>query len=335
MFFEFIIKLNDDYLLLCKTMKYSQTHKSKQIFWLLIKLTIVFVCAYFIWQKLNNNTLLSFNEFKNVLSQSKVFSLKNCSFLLIFTFGNWFLEILKWKTLVKELKKISIFTAAKQSLASLTASLITPNRIGEYGAKALYFKKKNSIQIMHLNLIGNLHQLVATVFFGFLGFIYFYKNYPINFDLSNFYNVLILTCASCILIIVLWKLLLSKLEIFRNGIVKIKTKTHLKIALYSFFRYLIFSHQFYFLLMIFKTNITYIEAITAISSMYLLSSFIPMLSIFDAVLKGSVALFIFGILGVNSITILSITTLMWLLNFVIPSIVGSYFIITFSPKQQA
>ncbi len=335
MFFEFIIKLNDDYLLLCKTMKYSQTHKSKQIFWLLIKLTIVFICAYFIWQKLYFNKLLSLDDFKSVLIKSELFSFKNCSFLLILTFINWLLEILKWKTLVKELKNINLITAAKQSLASLTASLITPNRIGEYGAKALYFAKNKRIKILHLNLIGNLHQLIATVFFGVLGFVYFYKNHPININLSNFYSVFILICTSSILILVLWKLVISKLNFFKDRIVKIKLKTHLNVALYSFLRYLVFSHQFYFLLILLKTNISYIGAISGISTMYLISSFIPMLSIFDAVLKGSIALLIFEILGVNSIIILSITTLMWVLNFVLPSIIGSYFVITFNPKKLA
>jgi len=55
-------------------------------------------------------------------------------------------EILKWQNLVSFYQKIVSFyqkitfkSALIQSLSSLTASLITPNRIGEYGVKALYF----------------------------------------------------------------------------------------------------------------------------------------------------------------------------------------------------
>ena len=45
------------------------------------------------------------------------------------------MEIAKWKILTNNVKKNSWLDATKQSLASLTLSLITPNRIGEYGAK--------------------------------------------------------------------------------------------------------------------------------------------------------------------------------------------------------
>jgi hypothetical protein len=48
------------------------------------------------------------------------------------------------------------------------------------------------------------------------------------------------------------------------------------------------------------------------------------------VVKGSVALYLFSFADINNITILSVTTLMWLLNFVIPSIFGSYFVLNFS-----
>ena len=39
--------------------------------------------------------------------------------------------------------EINFFEAYEQCLASLTVSIITPNRIGEYGAKALFFEKEN------------------------------------------------------------------------------------------------------------------------------------------------------------------------------------------------
>ena len=115
------------------------SHKSKQFFWLLIKLSIVVGCGYFIYQKLLENDQLQFSDFWQILMKNEAFSSKNILFLFVFTFFNWFFEVLKWKELVSFVKKISFSEALKQSLASLTTSLITPNRIGEYGAKAMYF----------------------------------------------------------------------------------------------------------------------------------------------------------------------------------------------------
>jgi hypothetical protein len=64
--------------------------------------------------------------------------------------------------------------------------------------------------------------------------------------------------------------------------------------------------------------------------MYLLASIIPSIFAFDVVVKGSVAVYLFGFMGVNAVTILSIVTLMWVFNFVIPSVFGSYFVLKFN-----
>ena len=49
-------------------------------------------------------------------------------------------------------------------------------------------------------------------------------------------------------------------------------------------------------------------------------------------LKGTVAIWIFSFYNVQPIIILSITSIMWLLNFVLPAIIGSYFVLTFKPN---
>ncbi|AUC86278.1 hypothetical protein CW731_13765 [Polaribacter sp. ALD11] len=314
-------------------MNYSLTHKSKQFFWLLIKLSIVFGCGYFIWLKLTTNSQLNFASFYQKLIENNVFSIKNLFFLLALSILNWFLEILKWETLASFCIKISKKSAAIQSLASLTTSLITPNRIGEYGAKALYFEKPFRKQILSLNLIGNLYQLLATVFLGVLSLLYFVNKQNVDLNFNKIYNWIFIGFVALLVFFFLWKTLLTKKNLFKSYAVKLNRKQHFKIAYLSFLKYLVFSHQFYFLLLIFNVNISYIDAVTAISSLYLISSFIPMLSLFDAVLKGTVALFIFGFLKVDTFTILSITTLMWILNFVIPASIGSYFVLTFNPKQ--
>lgn len=82
------------------------------------------------------------------------------------------MEIAKWKILTNNVKKNSWLDATKQSLASLTLSLITPNRIGEYGAKALYYTNDKRKQILLLNFAGNFYQLVITIVLGAIGLVY-------------------------------------------------------------------------------------------------------------------------------------------------------------------
>lgn len=314
------------------------TYKSKQFFWLIIKLSIVIGCGYFIWQKLTTNTNLHFSDFYKNLTANNILSLKNGFILLFFTFLNWFLEIKKWHSLILLVGKFSFATATKQSLAALTASLITPNRIGEYGAKAIYFKKTLRKQIVGLNFIGNFYQLLATLLFGTIGLLYFSNAHSIQFNIPSIYTNILLV----VVFLIIGFLFLLKSKIGNSYLKKaihflnrIPLKINLKIAFLSFLKYAVFSHQFYFFLLLFHVDISYSDALCGITSMYLIASVIPMWSFLDVVLKGSVAVWVFSFLQVSSVTILSITTSMWLLNFVLPASIGCYFIITFKPKLAA
>jgi len=313
----------------------SLSYKSKQFFWLIIKLSIVISCGYFIYTKLLENEQLKFGVFYKNLIENDLFSIKNIFFLSLFTLLNWFLEILKWKSLVDFVKQISFIEATKQSLASLTTSLITPNRIGEYGAKALYFNKKYRKQILGLNLVGNFYQMLMTLLFGSFGFFYFVVSHKIDVDLYQILKVLLLVFILILVLFFLIKKLNFKgftFEKVRNFIKNLPLTLNIKVATFSMLRFVVFSHQFYFLLLIFNVDISYIEAISAITSIYLIASIIPMLSLFDLLLKGSVAIWVFSFYTVNPLIILSTTTLMWILNFVLPAIVGSYFVLTFKPN---
>jgi hypothetical protein len=313
----------------------SLSYKSKQFFWLIIKLSIVIGCGYFIYIKLIENEQLKFAVFYQNLLQNNIFTLKNSLFLLLFTFLNWALEILKWKYLVGYIKNISFTEALKQSLASLTTSLVTPNRIGEYGAKALYFEKKHRKQILGLNLVGNFYQMLTTLIFGIIGFTYFVFKHNVVINTSQIFSLLLIGICIIVSLFFLLKHFNFKglsFEKARNFIKKVPASLNRKVALISLLRFVIFSHQFYYLLLIFNVDISYIDAISAISSVYLIASTIPMLSLFDVVLKGSVAIWVFTFFNIEPLTILSITTIMWLLNFVLPAIIGSYFVLTFKPN---
>jgi hypothetical protein len=86
---------------------------------------------------------------------------------------------------------------------------------------------------------------------------------------------------------------------------------------------------------LFGVAVEYNKAMVVITSMYFLASIVPSVAIFDVVIKGSIAVFLFGFVEVNELTILTIITLMWLLNFMIPSLFGSYFVLNFKlPKPQ-
>jgi len=303
----------------------SIPHKAKQFLLLIIKLLIVSIALFYIYQQLQGDKKINWNVISSYLS------LQSIGILLLFSTINWTLEIFKWKHLVSSFKEITFFEAMKQSLGSLTASIFTPNRIGEYGAKVLYFTKENSKQIVLLNFIGNSSQMLVTTFFGVIGIFII----DLNLQVSNWLIFGVLIGSTLLLF------LFKNVEIYGFSIQKLIQKItsfplvfHRKNLLLSVFRYLVFSTQFYFLLLIFEISIPFEIAFGTIFSMYLLASIIPSIHLMDVAIKGSVAVYLFGLIGVESWKIIAITSLMWIFNLVLPVIIGSYFVLQFKPNKE-
>ena len=95
---------------------------------------------------------------------------------------------------------------------------------------------------------------------------------------------------------------------------------------------MVLSHQYYFLFLAFDVELPYFTLIGAIASVYFLASSLPTFQFLDFAVKGSVALYFFGILGVNEWIVVFISTIIWFLNLVLPAIIGSYFVLIFKPK---
>ena len=113
---------------------------------------------------------------------------------------------------------------------------------------------------------------------------------------------------------------------------EIPKKVHQKNSILGLLRYITFSHQYYFLFLLFDVQIPYLLLMATITSVYFLASSLPTFQFLDFAVKGSVAVYFFGLLGINEWIVVFISTLMWFLNTVIPVAIGSYFVLYFKSK---
>lgn len=304
------------------------SHKAKQFLVLLLKIIIIAGAFYFIYDRLSNDSALEFEKFKLMVLEKQPFY--NILFILFLSFLNRFLEILKWQNLVLILKQITVGEASKQVLGALTLALFTPNGIGEYAGKALFFEKDQTKKIIFLNLICNGIQLVLTIVFGTLGLLYF------NSIFTVVHSKTIVLVLGSVFLFFLFFLFLKKIDIRGYSIEKLIKKInkipraiHQKNIVLGVLRYVTFSHQYYFLFLMFGVDLPYWILISAITSVYFLASSLPSFQFLDFAVKGSVAVYFFGLLQVNEWIVLFITALMWFLNTVIPVVIGSYYVLRF------
>lgn len=302
------------------------SNKTKQYLTLIIKLTIVFGAFYFIYEKLANDDQLSWKQFSEILQDK--FSISWLIFMLGFSFVNRFLEILKWQNLVEVIERISLYTATKQVLAGVTAGLFTPNGIGEYAGKALYFPKDKTKRILFLNVICNGIQLIIAIFFGLIGLLYLGYTYTfliILFILLMLVSFLFLTKNA--------KIKGYSVQLFVEKITEIPKKIHRKNTLLAIARYVTFTHQYYFLFLLFGVKIDYFTLMATVTAVYFIASSLPSFQFLDFIVKGSVAIWFFNKLNIDDYVVLFISTFMWLANVVLPVIIGSYFVLIFKPKK--
>lgn len=298
------------------------SHKAKQFGVFTIKLLIVIGAFYFIYDQLVSNDKLDWSKFQTlVVEKTSVFGIL---FILSFSVANRYLEILKWQNLVSFIKPITVCESTKQVLGALTAGIFTPNGLGEYAGKALFFEKIKTKKIIFLNLICNGIQMVLTVVFGTIGLLV----------LGYWKWALSLIFISCGLWVV--SILVKEIKIKGYSISKLISKIneipkaiHQKNILLGTCRYLVFSHQYYFLFLAFDVDLPYITLIATIAVVYFLASSLPSFQFLDFAVKGSVAVFFFDKLGVNEWIVVFISMLMWFLNVVLPVVIGSYFVMRF------
>ena len=309
----------------------SAPRKAKQFFTAVVKLLVVGGAFYFIYSQLVNNDKLDWVQFQEKFRAN--WSVLGIGFILLLSVLNRYFEILKWQNLAQSIKPISVGESTKQVLSAVTAAIFTPNGLGEYGAKVLFFEKDKTKEVIFLNLICNGIQMVLTVVFGIFGLLYFNT----LFQVISGKTVLLIFASLVIFIIFLFSV--RRIQIRGYSLQKLIQKinllpkeVHRRNILLAVCRYLVFSHQYYFLFLAFDVDLPYLTLMSGITATYFLASSLPTFQFLDFAVKGSVAVYFFGLLGVNEWIVVFIAMLMWFLNVVLPVIIGSYYVLNFKSK---
>jgi len=308
--------------------------KAKHFLVFIAKLLVVGGAFYFIYNRIANDENLDWQHLSHATGQKHagwlIFGILLCTFL------NRFLEIFKWQNLVNSFVPLSFARAADQVFAAVTAGVFTPNGVGEYAAKALYYKKDQAKQIIFLNLICNGIQMVIAIVLGLAGLIVFNALYNV---VPTTLLLIILGIIAAIIITVFASRKITikgySLHLLFTKINELPKPTHRKNMLLATGRYLSIIHQHYLIFLAFGVHLPYPVMISAIAGVYFLGSALPNFQFLDFAVRGSVAVFFFGKMGVTEWIVIFAATLQWLLNIVIPVTIGSYYVLRFKSVRVA
>ncbi len=248
---------------------------------------------------------------------------------------NLALEARKWHLLAGSAQPVSYRGAFASYLAGLAISIVTPNRIGEYPGRILYLKRKNTFRLISVSVLGVVVQLFTFFFFGIIGLIY------LNLNFHEFGNRLLL--AACVFVcavigILYWKFeawlpLLAKnkwarrYNLYTQLLKRFTTRQLFNILFISVTRYVVFTAQYLFLLYWMNVSMPLFGGFCVASLFFGLMAVIPSIALAELGTRAQVSLFLFHHFSYNTIGILGATLALWLLNLVIPSIIGSFLLL--------
>jgi len=310
-----------------------RSSKAKQYLIALAKLLVVGAAFYFIYDRVANNEQLDWARLAEELGKQQ--SARYIALVIVLTVLNRFFEILKWQNLVGYLQPLSLGAAAAQVLAAVTAAIFTPNGLGEYAAKALYYRKDQAKTIVFLNLICNGVQLIIAVVAGLAGLVAF--NYLYGVIPNRIVLIAILALAALVLLIFLSRKITIKgysVKTLAEKVNELPAAIHRRNNILALLRYFAIIHQHYFIFLAFGVDVPYHIMISAVAAVYFIGSSLPTFQFLDFAVRGSIAVLFFGEIGVNEWIVVFAATLQWLLNIVLPVTIGSYFVFTYKPQMR-
>lgn len=250
---------------------------------------------------------------------------------------NWGLETMKWRQLMQKTALIPWLTAVQAVLCGVTFSLMTPNRVGEFGGRMFGVEQHRRWQAAITTWIGNLAQVIVLLFVGFLGFFYLAKNFflPEVYTLKwwLFWPILLLALLTIVGFIhlptylkhimkITWLQKRTKLQQQLNDIQLFDVYTLSAVLSLAFLRYLVYCSQYFLLLLFWQVNIPVEAAFAGIFSIFMIQTGIPLPPGLDVLARFELALLIWKPFGANELALVAATTSLFIINVAIPALFG-------------
>ncbi len=260
---------------------------------------------------------------------------------IILVFVNWLIESLKWQLLVKQLQYFSFEKSVKSVLSGCAVTLLTPNRVGEFGGRILYVKSAHRLKAISLSLVGSFSQLTITMLMGCLGLVvvnYFlpFHNGALNFlpvlmrDTLFFLSVVLALTFVLFYFRLSWVVgIIERLPFLHKTVKHIRVLNEFsfqllfKILFLSFVRYIVFILQYVLLLQVMQVELAGWVCFSLLTVFYMAMAIIPSLGIVELPIRLTAAWVIFKMYSSNELGIGAASLCIWMINVVVPAVIGS------------
>ncbi|TYB30895.1 MAG: hypothetical protein FXF47_06850 [Candidatus Mcinerneyibacterium aminivorans] len=253
--------------------------------------------------------------------------------VLLFILGKS-LNILKWRFIVKRNTDATNYEIIASMFGGYTLSIITPGRLGEMG-RFLFIKNVDSREIISYTALDKIFNITINVFLGLFIFIFFPLQYSTILKIIVFFIAFVIFAIIICYIFIPKRIyyLLMKVPYLRKKknkkFIKILKESNIKdnflIFLFSISTYFFFLVEFVFLSLAFNLN-AYAVAAKAFMVSLFLKTVLP-ITIAEWGIKEISLMEYFSLEGFSSEIALAAAFFLYLINIILPSIVGLFFVL--------
>lgn len=302
----------------------------------LLKGSILVLAFLFIYHRLNNNHDLQQFE-KLVTGISRVKAILIISLVFVLMLVNWLLEAAKWRYLARRLAPVTMWQCIEAVFCGLTWAVFTPNRIGEYGGRVMFLPQRKRIHGVFAMAVGSFGQNVITNVLGSVAIVWFVCSF-LNVNVWLCIGLAILAAAFMALMLLFYFNIRWMVSLLNS--IKFLQKFHrffdimgrytfaelVRIMAYCLARYAVFSFQYYLLIHLLIPSIPAYDVLLMVFVLFFVQSALPSLDLLDFGVRNFTAGMLFVYVTDQNIAVMAAVTSIWLINLIIPAILGSVFV---------
>jgi hypothetical protein len=263
----------------------------------------------------------------------------------------WSLEAFKWKLMMRPLVDTGFIQALQTIFSGIAFSIVTPNRFGEFAGRILHLPSGSRLQGTVFTFLGNLVQLLMTCIAGFVS-LWVYQD-QVRESLGDYGLVLTVDLLllftpvfSIVLLLVLFgsgylvkQMMRPKImrrfehELLQMSTMPVSVRFHL--LWLSVLRYVVFMVQYWIMFRFTGIFLSFEMVFGFVSVMLLWLAIVPTFSMVELGLRWHFALILFSPLTTNMLGTAFVVTAIWLINFILPAILGAFGVIGFQIRSGA
>jgi hypothetical protein len=290
----------------------------------LIGFVLFVICAIAIYNKVLQNENLNQYGADLKIQLAKIhwtaWLLMGCLLTL-----NYTIEAIKWKSVIASTNKFNTVQALRAVLVGQAFSFFTPARSGDYVGRTLFLAPGTKLKGITQMAWASYAQILMTICFGCFALFWNLPFLPWLKWVAPLGGIIALFLFFYNQPLKGW---LSKINLLQ-----LDASLKWKLLALAFARYCIFLMQYNWAAQMLSIPVDWIDLSIAMMALLFFLSMIPAISLTDLVIRGQLFLLLMAPFYQNDIMLIALTTLIWIVNFLIPSILGAILLLGFRLKQ--